>query len=85
VLEIADQDRRAVLLGDVFQIPAQLSDPAIGAQSDVDPGQAESTRRRWLNEVAGTDTIVATHFPDEPFFRITAERTVEPVAAVAAS
>ncbi len=85
VLEVTDQDRRAVLLGDVFQIPAQLTDPAISAASDVDPGQAELTRRRWLGEVAGTGTIVAAHFPDEPFFRIAADRTVEPVSAVAAS
>lgn len=86
VLEVADQDRRAVLLGDVFQIPEQLADPTIGAASDVDRGQAELTRRRWLGEVVGTGTIVAAaHFPDEPFFRIAADHTVEPVSAVAAS
>lgn len=86
VLEVADQDRRAVLIGDVFQIPEQMADPAIGAASDANPGQAELTRRRWLGEVVGTGTIVAAaHFPDEPFFRIAADHSVEPVAAVAAS
>ncbi|WP_063740003.1 MBL fold metallo-hydrolase [Amycolatopsis jejuensis] len=86
VLEVADQGHRAVLLGDVFQIPAQLADPAIGSASDHDRRQAELTRRRWLREIAGTGTIVAAvHFPDEPFFRIAADRTVEPISAVAAS
>ncbi|WP_406638735.1 MBL fold metallo-hydrolase [Amycolatopsis sp. WGS_07] len=86
VLEVADQDRRAVLIGDVFQIPEQMADPAIGAASDADLRQAELTRRRWLGEVTGTGAIVAAaHFPDEPFFRIAADRTVEPVSAVTAS
>ncbi|GAA3576335.1 MBL fold metallo-hydrolase [Amycolatopsis ultiminotia] len=86
VLEIADQDRRAVLLGGVFQIPAQLADPGIGFSFDRDPVQAEQTRRYWLDELAGTDTIAAAgHFPGDQFFRITTHHTAEPVSAIRAA
>ncbi|MBB4688167.1 MBL fold metallo-hydrolase [Amycolatopsis jiangsuensis] len=86
VLEVVDQEHRAVLLGGVFQLPAQLADPGIGFLADRDADQAAHTRRRWLDDLAGTDTIAAAgHFPDEPFFRITTHHTVEPVSALPAA
>ncbi|MDT8911300.1 MBL fold metallo-hydrolase [Amycolatopsis sp. PS_44_ISF1] len=85
VLDLVSEGRRAVLLGDVLHTPAQLADPGIRSASDTDPSLTHRTRQRWLQEVEGTDTVVApAHFPGLQFFRITADRVAEPVSAVPA-
>ncbi|HWD06861.1 MAG TPA: MBL fold metallo-hydrolase [Amycolatopsis sp.] len=84
VVDIAADERRVVLLGDVLHTPVQLRDSNVRFVSDADPSLASLTRQRWLREVAGTGTIVApAHFPGPRFFRVTADRTAEPVDAMA--
>jgi glyoxylase-like metal-dependent hydrolase (beta-lactamase superfamily II) len=52
-----------VITGDCIHHPVQLSHPAIGSCVDIDPRQAETSRRSLLASLADTDTLVlGTHF-----------------------
>ncbi|NJC73912.1 MBL fold metallo-hydrolase [Planosporangium thailandense] len=54
----------ALITGDCVHHPVQMLHPGIGSCADVDPVQAEYTRRGLLASLADTDTLVlGTHFP----------------------
>lgn len=55
--------RTALITGDCVHHPVQLAHPAIGACVDIDPRQAETSRRALLASLADTETLVlGTHF-----------------------
>jgi glyoxylase-like metal-dependent hydrolase (beta-lactamase superfamily II) len=54
----------ALITGDCVHHPVQMLRPDIGSCADVDPVQAQDTRRGLLASLADTDTLVlGTHFP----------------------
>lgn len=54
----------AVITGDCIHHPVQLAHPGIGSCVDIDPEQAEATRRSLLASLADTDgLLLGTHFP----------------------
>ncbi|WP_432100396.1 MBL fold metallo-hydrolase [Streptomyces sp. WAC 04229] len=62
-VELTARGRTALISGDCIHHPVQLARPGISACVDVDPEQAEATRRRLLGGLAGTDTLLlGTHF-----------------------
>lgn len=62
-VEIASRGRRALISGDVLHHPCQLAFPGWGSDVDWDPELAVATRRRVLDELAGTGTIlIGSHF-----------------------
>ncbi|MFE0475981.1 MBL fold metallo-hydrolase [Streptomyces sp. NPDC058947] len=72
-VELTDNGERALITGDCVHHPVQFAHPSIGSCVDIDPGLAETTRRRLLGSLAGTDTLVlGTHFPLPTAGRVTA-------------
>ncbi|HYF45746.1 MAG TPA: MBL fold metallo-hydrolase, partial [Acidimicrobiales bacterium] len=66
-LWIESAGARAVVTGDLIHHPVQCAEPAWKEIGDVDEALATTTRRAFLDEVAGTDTlVVGTHFPTRP-------------------
>ncbi|MFG3321152.1 MBL fold metallo-hydrolase [Streptomyces sp. NPDC048171] len=62
-VELTARGRTALISGDCIHHPVQLASPGISACVDIDPEQAEATRRRLLGDLAGTDTLLlGTHF-----------------------
>jgi glyoxylase-like metal-dependent hydrolase (beta-lactamase superfamily II) len=62
-VELTSRGRTALITGDCIHHPVQLAHPAIGACVDIDPQQAETSRRTLLGSLADTDTLVlGTHF-----------------------
>ncbi|MEU9468650.1 MBL fold metallo-hydrolase [Streptomyces avermitilis] len=62
-VELTSQGETALITGDCIHHPVQLAHPAIGSCVDIDPQQAEATRRRLLASLADTNTLVlGTHF-----------------------
>ncbi|MFE9823713.1 MBL fold metallo-hydrolase [Streptomyces sp. NPDC005791] len=62
-VELTSDGRTALITGDCIHHPVQLAHPAIGACVDIDPRQAETSRRSLLDSLADTDTLVlGTHF-----------------------
>ncbi|GLY67935.1 MBL fold metallo-hydrolase [Amycolatopsis taiwanensis] len=62
-VELTSRGRTALITGDCIHHPVQLAHPTIGACVDIDPRQAETSRRMLLGSLAGTDTLVlGTHF-----------------------
>ncbi|AJP02190.1 beta-lactamase [Streptomyces cyaneogriseus subsp. noncyanogenus] len=62
-VELTSRGRTALITGDCVHHPVQLGRPGIGACVDIDPVQAEATRRSLLGSLADTDTLVlGTHF-----------------------
>ncbi len=54
----------AVITGDCIHHPVQLPHPGIGSCVDIDPEQAEKTRRALLSALADTGTLLlGSHFP----------------------
>jgi glyoxylase-like metal-dependent hydrolase (beta-lactamase superfamily II) len=54
----------ALITGDSLHHPVQMPSPDIASCVDIDPVQAETTRRALLASLAGTDTLLlGTHFP----------------------
>ncbi|WP_433664147.1 MBL fold metallo-hydrolase [Nocardia sp. CA-128927] len=54
----------ALITGDCIHHPIQFAHPTIGSCVDINPHQAESTRRALLHSLAGTETLLlGTHFP----------------------
>ncbi|MFI5776707.1 MBL fold metallo-hydrolase [Nocardia sp. NPDC051570] len=54
----------AVITGDCIHHPVQLPHPEIGSCVDIDPTQAEITRRTLLSTLADTNALLfGTHFP----------------------
>jgi len=55
---------RAVFSGDLMHTPLQTLFPELSPKFDVDPAQAATTRRNFLERYCDTDTICCTaHFP----------------------
>jgi glyoxylase-like metal-dependent hydrolase (beta-lactamase superfamily II) len=54
----------AVFAGDLIHTPLQLRYPELSPKFDVDPKQAATTRRSFLERYCDTDTLCCTaHFP----------------------
>jgi glyoxylase-like metal-dependent hydrolase (beta-lactamase superfamily II) len=54
----------AVFAGDLIHTPLQLRYPDLSPRFDVDPAQAATTRRNFLERYCDTDTLCCTaHFP----------------------
>ncbi|MET0867070.1 MAG: MBL fold metallo-hydrolase [Pseudorhodoplanes sp.] len=54
----------AVFAGDLIHTPLQLRYPELSPKFDVDPAQAATTRRQFLERYCDTDTLCCTaHFP----------------------
>ncbi len=63
-VQLNSRGETALITGDCVHHPVQFAHPAIGSCVDIDPEQAEATRRSLLNALAGTDTLIlGTHFP----------------------
>ncbi len=61
----------AVFTGDLMHSPLQARYPQLSAKFDVDPAQAATTRRHFLERYCGTDTLCCTaHFPSPSAGRI---------------
>ncbi|RDI67968.1 MBL fold metallo-hydrolase [Nocardia pseudobrasiliensis] len=63
-VELTSGDYAAVITGDCIHHPVQLPHPGIGSCVDIDPEQAEKTRRALLSTLADTGTLLfGSHFP----------------------
>jgi glyoxylase-like metal-dependent hydrolase (beta-lactamase superfamily II) len=61
----------AVFSGDLMHSPLQTRHPELSAKFDVDPAQAASTRRGFLERYCDTDTLCCTaHFPSPSMGKI---------------
>ena len=71
VLHARSAGCRAVFSGDILHTPVQLVDLGWNSRFCEDPALASQTRRRLVEAVAGTDTVVLpAHFPDPAGGRI---------------
>ncbi len=60
---ISSEGETAIITGDMAHHPLQFAEPEIGSPADSDGAAAVLTRRRFLDEWAGTPTLViGTHF-----------------------
>ncbi|MFD4630168.1 MBL fold metallo-hydrolase [Streptomyces sp. NPDC058284] len=74
-VQLTSRGHTALITGDLIHHPVQLSHPHLGSCVDIDPGQAEASRRALLASLAGTDTLLlGTHFPAPTAGRVTAHR-----------
>ncbi|MFK4069844.1 MBL fold metallo-hydrolase [Streptomyces sp. NPDC029674] len=70
-VQVTSHDETALITGDLIHHPVQLPHPHIGSCVDIDPDQAEASRRALLASVADTDTLVlGTHFPEPTAGRV---------------
>ena len=70
-VNIASRGQRAVVTGDLMHHALQVREPAWSTIFDWDPAQGIESRRRFLAEVADTDTLVLpVHFPDPTAGRV---------------
>ncbi|MEV5508694.1 MBL fold metallo-hydrolase [Streptomyces orinoci] len=73
-VEVAGHGEAAVITGDCIHHPVQLAHPAIGSCVDIDPGQAEATRRTLFASLARTGTLMlGTHFAPPTAGRVRAD------------
>lgn len=70
IVEVAAEGERLVISADAFNLPAQMSEPDWYSGTDRDPALANATRRSLLDELGGTDAIVAPSHFAEPFGRV---------------
>ncbi|MEQ8841623.1 MAG: MBL fold metallo-hydrolase [Acidimicrobiales bacterium] len=62
-VEITSQGERAIITGDLAHNPIQLARPEIASSADTDQAGSTATRRAFVAETVGTDTLViGTHF-----------------------
>jgi glyoxylase-like metal-dependent hydrolase (beta-lactamase superfamily II) len=62
-VHIESRGQRALITGDLAHHPVQWAEPHWFSAPDTDPAQSEATRRRLLEQYAGTDLlVVGTHF-----------------------
>ncbi|MGW6862137.1 MBL fold metallo-hydrolase [Streptomyces xanthophaeus] len=63
-VRLTSRGESALITGDCIHHPVQLAEPAIHSQVDIDPAQAEATRRGILADLADTDVLLlGSHFP----------------------
>ncbi|WP_405436820.1 MBL fold metallo-hydrolase [Streptomyces avidinii] len=63
-VRVSSAGAAALITGDAVHHPVQLARPEIGSCVDIDPVQAEATRRALLAGLADTGALVlGTHFP----------------------
>ncbi|WP_327265574.1 MBL fold metallo-hydrolase [Streptomyces sp. NBC_01232] len=73
-VQVSSAGASALITGDAVHHPVQLAHPEIGACVDIDPAQAEATRRALLARLADTGALVlGTHFPAPTAGRVVAE------------
>lgn len=64
---IDSRGERAMLVGDVWLHPAQVTDPSLGCSFDMEPETARATRASLAERIADEGMVMgACHFP-EPF------------------
>jgi glyoxylase-like metal-dependent hydrolase (beta-lactamase superfamily II) len=62
-IEIESGGARALISGDVLHHPCQIAHPEWRCDADFDAERARSTRRRLLDDLADTDTLlIGSHF-----------------------
>lgn len=66
-VELRAGDARLLISGDTVNHPMQLANPTWASGSDSDPEMAAKTRAALVDELAGTDTILAPSHFAEPF------------------
>ncbi|MEU6039062.1 MBL fold metallo-hydrolase [Actinomadura sp. NPDC047616] len=75
-VQVSSHGETALITGDCVHHPVQLAHPSIGSCVDIDPAQAEATRRSLLDSLADTDTLLlGTHFPPPTAGRVTTRGT----------
>ncbi|MEW1635356.1 MBL fold metallo-hydrolase [Streptomyces sp. NPDC093801] len=85
-VELTSQGETALITGDCVHHPVQFAHPAIGACVDIDPAQSEATRRRLLDSLAGTGTLVlGTHFAPPTAGRVVTHENAYRLAPVPAT
>jgi len=68
---ISSKGQNAILVGDAFVHPAQITEPTWNSMFDVDKEMAHQTRRRLLERITADNAIVyASHFPAPGIGRI---------------
>ncbi|MEU7166320.1 MBL fold metallo-hydrolase [Streptomyces morookaense] len=73
-VELTSRGETALITGDCIHHPVQLAQPAIGACVDIDPARSEASRRKLLDSLAGTDTLLlGTHFAPPTAGRVMAQ------------
>ncbi|MBT2383298.1 MBL fold metallo-hydrolase [Streptomyces sp. ISL-11] len=87
-VRVSSAGAAALITGDAVHHPVQLAHPGIGSCVDIDPVQAEATRRTLLAWLADTGALaLGTHFPSPTAGRVVAHGgayRLEPVPAVPA-
>ncbi|MBI1805106.1 MAG: MBL fold metallo-hydrolase [Ignavibacteriae bacterium] len=60
---VESKNQRAIISGDVLHHPCQIANPTWSTDADTLPEKALATRRRVLNAIAGTETLlIGSHF-----------------------
>ncbi|WP_328724298.1 MBL fold metallo-hydrolase [Streptomyces sp. NBC_00259] len=84
-VRLSSRDSTALITGDCIHHPVQLAEPDIHSHVDIDPAQAEATRRDLLAALADTDTLLlGSHFPPPTAGLVRSHRTtyrLQPVPA----
>ncbi|MFD4246014.1 MBL fold metallo-hydrolase [Streptomyces sp. NPDC058525] len=63
-VRLSSKGSTALITGDCIHHPVQLARPDIHSCVDIDPAQANATRRELLAALSGTDTLLlGSHFP----------------------
>lgn len=62
-VRIQSQGQRAIISGDFLHHPCQIANPQWNSDADTLPDKAAETRKRILDQIAGTDTLlIGSHF-----------------------
>ena len=73
-VNIRSRGQRAAVTGDMMHHALQCREPGWSTIFDTDPAEAARSRRRFLGEVADTDTLLLpVHFPAPTAGRVTAD------------
>lgn len=70
-INIESKDQRGIFLGDLIYHPCHIIKSSWVTESDQVPNQSVASRKRILNEVANTDTVLfGVHFPNPVAVRV---------------
>jgi glyoxylase-like metal-dependent hydrolase (beta-lactamase superfamily II) len=73
-VHIESGGEHALISGDFLHHPCQIANPHWSTEADTDPDQATATRRRLLDELADTSTLLfGSHFADPVAGRVVRE------------